>query len=857
MTRCQQSIFLAGLTVLLAVGSATAQIMPGFGLPLYFEADSTPEGVPQYLARSRTSEVLVSARAVQISLGHVAPVQMQFPGANPQAHIQGHNEQTGKINYLVGNNSAQWRTGVPTFARVGIENLYPGIDAVYYGNEQQLEYDFTIAPGAKPEAIALRITGATKISIDPAGELDMSVGKGDVVLRKPVIYQTVDGARRNIAGGYKIDGQTVAFTVGNYDPHAALVIDPILTYSSYLGGNGAEEAIAVAVNTNDGSIFVAGKTEASNLGSTGALQTTNEGNLDAFVAKFKPQGTNMNLVYFTYLGGSEADVANAIAVDSAGNAFVGGYTDSANFPTNGQLTGLTNHINGAIDSGVGGTGTYPLDGFVTELAPSGASLVYSVYLGGNQEDSIQALAIDGADNVYVTGYTFSTNLPVKYPVAYTLAGSGNHTLSTLACRPTAFNCNAFIAKISPGPSVGWLTYFGGTNFDHGTGIAVDGANNVYVTGFTDSTNFPNTNAFQVLLNQTPLVSYVDLVFDGFVAKLGPASAGSAPSLLYSTFLGNTNTDEAYHIAVDTQGAAYVTGFTTSTNFYNTTTKSIIVATNTIIVGGQPTNIYITKTTYPVITTRITNNVNGTIYTTNVFLTKIVQTNANQHASIAYSVVFGGSYEDVGYGVAVDPSGNAFVTGTGNSPNFPTNNTYGLLLPIDVGNNDVFVTAFNSTCSQVLYSGHLGGVNDDYGFAIAVDNHSTAYVVGLTTSVDFPVTTNSSGYGFISNGVVYGARSKTINSAGLDAFFAEIALDAPPSISISRPATNQFTLSWPTYPQAEPDVAGFSLESTTNLSTNAWVPVTDPIDSNTTSYFVTLPETNSHQFFRLVNTNNPY
>jgi hypothetical protein len=335
---------LAVLALGLAALAASAQTTANFGsVPLYFEAASPAS----FLARGGDSQFSVSpdgARLVLQKSGVTRTVQMQFTGANPQARIQGDTELPGKINYLTGSDPAQWRAGVPTFAKVRAGEIYPGINVVYYGNQRRLEYDLTVAAGADPNSIAIHFAGADKISLDAQGGLVLELGDDEILQPKPLVYQTVGGARNEIAGGYKIlDAHDVAFAVGNYDHALPLVIDPVLAYSTYFGGTLADTAWSVAVDTSS-NVYVAGQTLSKYavkkvpFSTPGAFQQNFGGGKligDGFVAKFDSTGTN--LIYLTYLGGSGDDFVASVAVDAAGNAFVTGFTDSPNFPTNNAL----------------------------------------------------------------------------------------------------------------------------------------------------------------------------------------------------------------------------------------------------------------------------------------------------------------------------------------------------------------------------------------------------------------------------------------------------------------------------------------------------------------------------------------
>jgi hypothetical protein len=682
-------------------------------------------------------------------------VRMQFIGANARAQISGTEELPGKINYLIGNEPARWQTGVAIFAKVQVGKIYPGVNLTYYGNQRQLEYDFTVGPTANPGVIAIHFDGADKISISPGGELVLNLGDGEIRQPKPVIYQTANGARKVISGGYKmLDAHTVAFAVGKHDRNLPLVIDPILSYSTYFGGNADDIAWNVAVDTN-GFVYVAGQTLSSQfaantlLSTHGAFQTNYQGGLqagDAFLAKFGNSGSN--LVYFTYLGGSADDAAYGLAVDATGDVYVAGATISPNFPTKNAI--YTN-ISGASIPHVG----YLADAFVAELAPGGFNLVYSTYLGGESADAAYGIAVDLSGNAYVTGFAYSTNFPVTNAIQ-------NH----LACRPSTIyvnnGVNAFVTKIGPGGSpLLYSTYFGGTNYDLGRSIAVDGAGNAYVAGFTDSTNFPTTtNALQTVLGgSTNLI----VVNNAFVAKFAP----SGTNLIYSTFLGGTSGDQAFGIAVDAAGNAYVTGGTTSPNFPNTATS------------------------VPGLFNKLTNNLNGLILTTNAFLVKL---NPNG-TTLVYSAVFGGFAVDTGYGVAVDPAGEAFVVGATSSTNFPALNATSHFAATNSGGDDVFVTAFNTNGTALLYSAYLGGANNDFGYGLALDPAGDAYVVGRTLSSNFP--TNN-------------ALHAALNGPS-DAFLAKILLlEVSPALTIAPDKTN-VTLTKPAY------LPEYLLESNTNLA----------------------------------------
>ena len=529
----------AGALNVFAVGPA-APLPAGLGhLPLYFEAGSDPTAGPaSFVTRGCNYQFSLSPTKARIALSKIgvkpAEVRMIFAGANPGAQISGDTELRGKINYLIGNNPAKWHTGVATFARVRVERLYPGINLVYYGNQRQLEYDFTVAPGANPDAIKIHFDGVDKISIGPREELILAVGASEIRQPAPVIYQMISGQRQAINGRYRlVDAHTVAFAIGEYNHQLPLVIDPVLSFSTYFGGNSSDTAWAIALDTN-GFIYVAGQTLSTRMSATnaapfstpGALQTNYAGGSlfgDAFVAKFDNQGSN--LIYLTYLGGNGDDLAASLALDNSGDVYLTGSTSSANFPT------TTNALYRKI-GGVSSSAGYLIDAFVAELDSSGSSLVYSTYLGGSSMDGGSSIAVDSSNNVYVTGFTYSTNFPT----------TSNAFQKQLACPNSVyFNANAFIAEISAyGTNLLYSSYFGGTNFDVGEGITIDGSNNIYVTGFTASTNFPTTNAVQqqfvsVIVTNIAAPTNVVLItnfFNGYLLN-GASNQLSPPTMTLS------------------------------------------------------------------------------------------------------------------------------------------------------------------------------------------------------------------------------------------------------------------------------------------------------------------------------------
>lgn len=603
---------------------------------------------------------------------------------NPQPTLIGQNALSGKSNYFRGNDRAQWRTGIPHYGKVAYQQVYPGIDWVLYGNPRQLEYDFVIAPGVDPGLIEMRVSGAESVTLDEQGQLVLKVEGGKVVQPRPVIYQTRDGERRPIEGGYVLregEDQTplVGFQVAAYDRDRPLVIDPTLVYSTYLGGSGNDYGQGIAVDST-GDIYVTGYTFVVFPSTVNNFPTTPNtpqptppvgDKEDAFVVRFDAAG---NVLYSTYLGGSDDDQGADIAVDGTGRAYVTGYTLSTDFPTTAN----------APQSTFGGGYS---DVFVARLSAAGDALEYSTYLGGTAGGNEQGtgIAVDSVGRAYVTGFTPSDDFPIANAPQSTFGGGED----------------VFVARLTPaGDDLEYSTYLGGGDDDeYGYSIAVDGDGRAYVTGYTYSTDFPTTaNAPQSDYQGGNDAGHRG---DAFVVRL---SAGVSPSLEYSTYLGGGDSDFGTDIAVDGAGRAYVTGLTVSDNF--------------------PTTLNALQPSF------------GGVH--DAFVARLSEAGD----ALEYSTYLGGSSYDNGAGIAVDSANNAYVAGYTESTNFPTSNPLWFSFATAAGGN-AFVARL-SEAGAVLYSSYLGGIDDNFDEAtdIAVDSAGLAYVTGYTVSSQFPTTADA-------------------------------------------------------------------------------------------------------------------
>ena len=648
----------------------------GSGYSLFLTSNEAVLVLSQSEADESRTAPRVARAAVQARHRKSAVVRMTLVNANPQAQAAGHDELPGKSNYFIGNDPAKWRTNISTYAKVKYEGVYPGVDLLYYGNHGQLEYDFVVAPGADPRLVTLAFEGAREVLIDAGGDLVLGVEGGEVRQHKPVVYQEVAGVKQEVAGRYVMKGKRqVGFRVAAYDPSRPLIIDPVLVYSTYLGGGDYDVGTDVAVD-GTGSAYVTGYTVSTDFPTTaGAAQTTHAGGeLDAFVTKLGATGSG--LIFSTFLGGTGDDFGLDIAVDGAGSAYLTGGTLSTDFPTTA----------GAVQRTYAGV----VDAFVTKLDATGSGLGFSTYLGGGALDSGQGIALDAAGSVYVTGDADSTNFP-------TTAGAAQTTKAGAS--------DAFVTKLNAtGSGLLFSTYLGGSSTDFGYGIAVDAAGSGYVTGATYSTNFPTTvGAAQT----THAGSYVD----AFVTKLNATGSG----LVFSTYLGGIGDDDCRGIAVDAAGSAYVTGWTFSTNFPTTAgavqrtyagvvdafvtkldaTGSGLVFSTYLGGSGQDFGLDIdVDATDSAYVTGYADSTNfpttaGAVQTTNAggfdaFVSKLDATGS----ALVYSTYLGGSDEEIAYGTAVDGLGSAYVTGGTYSTNFPT--TPGSPQTTQAGDGDAFL-----------------------------------------------------------------------------------------------------------------------------------------------------------------------
>lgn len=635
-------------------------------LPAISEATSEEPSSLHELAKKTSSSQYASPTVVG----------MRFQNSNPQTNILGTNQLPGIVNYLIGNNQKEWKTNIPTYEGITYQELYPGIDLQVTGIRGQIESTYIVTPGTDPARINWQYDGVVDVDVDQVtGNLLITLptsnsGEKRVMTESPPIaWQEMNGHRSPVHIQYTVDSQSnIGFSLGNYDSTQPLAINPTLNYSTIFGGSNGDYSNDIAVD-NAGNVYVTGETYSIDLPTNTAYawQRTNRGQSDAFVMKLSASGTM--LLYSTYFGGNGIDEGKSIAVDTEGNSYITGATASTNFPEEKPF-----------DPGYGDCGGCAADGdaFIAKLSTTGDSLFYSSYLGGDDTDYGTGIAVDSGGNSYVTGHTSSGDFPVF--------NARQRMIGDLSWG------DAFVAKIDANGSPLAVTYLGGNEWDKGNSIALDGDNNIYITGFTKSTNFPTESAIQ------PNWGGSDDAFatptDVFVTKLTTDGA----TLLYSTYLGGTDSDDGNDIAVDSAGNAYLTGETWSSNF-----PGIQPLPSTSTIGGA-------------------------------FVAKL--------NSIGSKLIYNRSFgrgTGAGRHIAVDSAGSAYVVGGTKSVDFP------LMNPLQDTNKggkygyDIFVAKLNAAGTALRYSTYLGGSGDDgfYNASIAVDSEKSVYVTGETLSNDFP------------------------------------------------------------------------------------------------------------------------
>jgi len=613
-------------------------------------------------------------------------VSLSFVGANKKAKITANDKKSGKVNYFIGNDKTKWRTGIPTYGAVTYKDVYKNIDVKFYGNNKNMEHDVIVRPGGDFSKVKFAYHGIKGLKVTDTGDLEVTLNHGKLIEQKPVIYQEIKGERVTVDGSYRIsNGNTYGFNVASYDKTKNLVIDPVLVYSTYLGGADNDHGYDIAVDST-GAAYVTGYTWSTDFPLMNPKQGTCGGVSfcsDAFITKINSAGTA--LVYSTFLGGDGVEFGSSIAVDNTGAAYVTGRTRSTDFP-------LMNPIQATYR----GDGIWYGDAFITKINPVGSAIIYSTYLGGTNDEGGNGIAVDSTGAAYIIGHTWSTDFPLMNPVQGVFGGRED----------------VFITKLnSVGSAFVYSTYLGGQSDDSGSGIAVDGTGAVYVTGSTSSTNFPLMN---------PIQGVIRVFSDAFITKVN--STGSA--FVYSTYLGGNSDDSGSDIAVDSTGAAYIRGHTWSTDFplMNPVQGAFGGGSDAFITKINPTGSAYVYSTYlggsndeqgngiavdnfgaAYIAGR-TSSVDFPLvnplqwaYGGGFFDAFITKLNPAGSAYV-YSTYLGGSDWDGGWGIAVDSTGAAYITGDTASTDFPVVSP---LQAVTGGLNDAFITKIGITVSLLV------------------------------------------------------------------------------------------------------------------------------------------------------------
>jgi uncharacterized protein (TIGR03437 family) len=723
-----------------------APISPGLGSVVFEPNVGQADSRYQFVARAGAARLFLSDAEAALDVDS-SVLRIGFSGAAARPVPEPEAPLPGRTSYLLGTDSSKWIRDLPTYSRVRYRGVYPGIDVVYYGIDGRLEHDFIVAPGADPARIRMRIEGGSAPRLTADGDLAIALAGHDILWKKPVLYQESHGLRRRVEGRYRMDGSGIGFETGVYDPARPLVIDPVITYSTYLGRGGNDTGSRIAVDANS-NVYVTGLTNSDQFPVTPGAPAGNRASVirgNVIVSKLNAAGTA--LVWSTHIGGINFDWSPAIAVDSSGNVFLTGTTSSEDFPTTeGVVQKNYNHIQLPNSPPPPNQG----DCFVAKLNQGGSGFVWSTYLGASGVDVCSAIAIDSSGSPYLTGFTTSPLFPTTEGALQRTYRGGREENNVFRL------ADAFVAKLKPDASaIEWATYLGGNFEEAATSIALDKDNNVYVAGFTNSIfGFP-------LSSSAPQNRYagtggnLDIpVGDVFLVKINPTGTG----LVYGTLIGGSRDDAAFGLAVDAQGAAYVTGSTMSPDF-------------------------------PVTPIARQGNFRGSGGVVRIFAGDAFAAKVNPAGDkFEYVTYLGGSRDDRGIGVAAASDGSVWITGNTLSNDFPTSGD--AAQKQNAGHSeqelhamgDAFALHLNPAGQVLTYSTYIGGSSNDWGVGVALGPEGAAYISGGTSSLDFPTTPGS-------HQPRYGTASRQLLPFG-DAFILKIGEGAPPPPALPDPAVSR-------------------------------------------------------------------
>jgi Beta-propeller repeat/Abnormal spindle-like microcephaly-assoc'd, ASPM-SPD-2-Hydin len=692
--------------------SAVRFISNGHGYRAYL----TNDGVTLSLRSVEKSQPSPTAPRVPTTRG---AIHLRLIGAASDPSVLGEDLQPGRVNYFVGNDPGKWRRNIATYSKIRYRGIYPGIDLLYYGTNQQLEYDFAVSAGADPQQIKFEVTGASGIRIGADGSLLLQVPTGELRLLAPVVYQQVGGTKVPVSGQYVVSGSNhISFRLAKYNSHTPLIIDPVLLYSTYFGGSADDRPSGIAVDTS-GNVYVSGTTNSSDL-PTPTIGTPPLSNSDAYIAKLDATGSH--LIYMDYLGGSNEDDAFSLALDASNNVYVSGGTASGDFPMMNPFQG-----------------TYPgaFNAFLSKISSDGSSLLYSTYLGGNGSDFVSSVAVDSTGHMIVAGLTSATNFPVAN--AFQSSASAN--------AGGMYGQYGFVTKFSPdGSTLVYSTYLSGTSnvpFNCGgtpcwpqpynaiTALALDTSGNAYVSGYTNTYDFPTTQGAYLTTNSAAM--------NGIVSFVSKFNTSGVPQ--YSTYFYGGRQTVVTSIASDQGGSAYITGWTFS------------------------------DTTFPITTTNTCDPAALGWACSYTFVTKLDPAGA----SLLYSTFLGPYNLAIPSAIALDASGGAYVLAFTSSSTFTTVNG----IENYSGGNDMLLVQLDTSGSSQVFGTYLGGSGDDEPVAggLAVDGNGNIYVAGVTDSPDLPATSAAFQTGFGGNS---------------DSFIMKIGSASAPAATLA-PTSLQFSL----------------------------------------------------------------
>ena len=636
-----------------------------FSSDVLFQAQTKDSVI--YLCKDKIITVFSRPEKNDNDLREVISIVAEFVDANSDVKIYGKNVLSHHNNYFIGDDPDKWYTNVPNYGTVYYENIHKDIDLKFYSEDKTLKYDFYVEPGADPSVINIKYKGIERLILNPSGDLEIKNDFAKIIENKPIIYQNINGIKEEIKGRYKIYKPDVfGFILDEqYNPSYQLVIDPTLTYSTYLGGTNYDIGRDIAVDGN-GNAYVVGETGSNDYPTQNPYQGTYMGLTDAFVTKLAYSGSS--LIYSTYFGGTSHDYGAGIDVDNSGNAYITGTTYSSDFPTHNPIFP---NLHGVQDA------------FVAKFNSNGG-IMYSTYLGGSTWEWGMDIEVDNNGVSYITGFTDSSDFPVFNAYDSTFNGV----------------IDFFVSKLDPpGGLLMFSTYLGGSLSDIGMGIDIDNNGNAYLTGYTWSSNFP----------VTPVTAY-DSSYNGgadICIAIVDTIAGGSGSLVYGSYIFGQGDDFGYDIVIDNNNIMYVTGETASTvNQYFPTTSN---AYQQYLNGARDAFFFkLDSSLLP----------------------------SNQMLYCSYlGGMTGGNGNDAGQGIDLDSNNNAYITGLTECSDFPLVNS----LHTYKGGNEVFVSLFDPTAigtASLIDSTYIGGTNHDEGYGIAVDNGDNTYVTGLTYSTDF-------------------------------------------------------------------------------------------------------------------------